>query len=90
MDQKTGFSMSAYMFLIGFIFLYLAISFVGTSMELAVILASGIVGVSYLLFNTELVKKLQSLKTKTKKTEPKVIEGEIVKQEEKLNESTGN
>lgn len=76
--------MNAYMFLIGFIFLYIAISFVGTSMELAVILASGIVGVSYLLFNTELVKKIGSFKIKPKKTEVKVIEGEIVKSE--LNE----
>ena len=81
MDQKSGLSMNAYMFLIAFIFLYLAISFLGGSMTLSVIVAGGIVGMSYLLFNTALIKKVQSFKIKPKKTEPKVIEGEIVKSE---------
>lgn len=94
MDQKSGMSIQAYMFLIGFIFLYLAISFLGAAMELAVIVAGGIVGISYLLFNTNLIKKIQGFKVKPKKTEEfddvpvfekkqrqKVIEGEIVKEE---------
>ena len=72
----------SYLFIFGFIFVYVAISYLGASTELAAI-ASGIVIIgAFLVLKKDLVKKILGLKAELKTTKPKVIEAEIVQQEE--------
>ncbi len=89
MDEKSrGLPLESIFFIFGFIFLYVSMSYLGAPMELAAI-ASGtvIIGV-FAFFNWQYIRSVFVLKAK--QAEPKVIDGEIVEQEEKLNEPTGN
>lgn len=96
LEERTGLDPNAYLFIFGFIFLYIAISYFGASMELAAILSGAVIIGAFVVINRESIKKVFILKPKEKKeefddvhyyekeqkrakSEPKVIEGEIVK-----------
>ncbi len=90
LDEKTGLQPEAFLFIFAFIFLYVAISYFGVPSELAAIVSGFVIGGTFAFFNWESIREAFILKAKPKKTESKVIEGQIVQQGEKLNESRGN
>lgn len=86
MEDKTGLSTNAYFFVFGFIFLYIALTYLGADMTLAAI-ASGFVIIGFFgFFNWESIKEAFVLKPKPKKADEKLIEGEIVQKQGELND----
>ncbi len=81
LDEKIGLSPDTYLFVFGFIFLYIALTYLGAEMTLAAI-ASGLVIIGVFgFFNWKTIKQAFILKPKPKKPDEKLIEAEIVESE---------
>lgn len=81
-EKTRGVPQQAYYFIFAFIFLYIAFTYFGASMDLAVIVSGFVIISTFVVLNLEKVKELFVLKPKPKKQEAKVIDAEFVKPEE--------
>jgi len=80
-EEDKSISKDTYMFIFGFIFLYVTFTFFGASMDLAVVTSGLAIIAAFMILNPEAIKSILTFKPKVKKVERKVIDVKLVEEE---------
>lgn len=81
-EESKGLPKGAYYYVFAFLFLYVAMTYFGASMDLAVIISGLVIIVGFGVINIEKVRAYFTIKPSVKKEQPKVVDAELVQMEE--------
>lgn len=81
-EETRGLPQAAYFFIGGFIFVYLALSFLGAEMGLAAVGSGFVLIGTFVVLNLERIKSHFAFLPKEKTSKPKVIDAKVIPVEE--------